>query len=60
VKQELLAMQIDLVVYALENGVGVLPTGETPIQLLNRISESLRQEEPVRRGGRRTREEDVA
>jgi hypothetical protein len=53
-------MQIDLVVYALENGVGVLPTGETPIQLLNRISESLRQEEPVRRGGRRKREEDVA
>lgn len=58
-KNKLTAMLLDMVVYALENNVSTLPTGETPIELLNRISESLRgtEESPVVRRGRRKKTE---
>ena len=63
-KNELLAMSIDMVAFALEKGVNTLPTGETPIELLNRISESLRNMEEktlvVRRGRRRKEPEAEA
>lgn len=55
-KNELTAMAIDMVIYAIENNIPTLPTGETPVELLNRISESLRESQPAVRRGRRKRE----
>lgn len=61
-KNELIAMLLDLTVYALENGIATLPTGETPVELLGRISASLRdtEEAPIVRRGRRRKEEPLA
>jgi hypothetical protein len=56
VKNELTAMAIDMAIYAIENNIPTLPTGETPVELLGRISESLRESQPTIRRGRRKKE----
>lgn len=60
-KNELIAMLLDMIAFALENGIATLPTGETPVELLGRISESLRDTEgtPVVRRGRRKKDKDA-
>jgi len=60
VKNELLAMQLDFVVFALEKGVTTLPTGETVAEMLTRIAEALREEETPRRGRRKKTTEPEA
>jgi hypothetical protein len=61
-RNELLAMSIDMAVFALQNNISVLPTGKTPIELLNEIAEYLRSVEtpPVVKRGRRKKTADLA
>jgi hypothetical protein len=55
-KNELLAMELELVSFALENGVATLPTGENTVDFLKRIVVAMRGEE-IHRRGRRKRDE---
>jgi hypothetical protein len=50
-------MELELVSFALENGIATLPTGENTVDFLKRIVGAMKGEEPVRRG-RRKREEE--
>ena len=58
-KNELLAMELDLVSVALENGVATLPTGENTVDFLKRIVIAMKGEEIPRRGRRKKDEEQT-
>ncbi len=58
-KQELLAMELELISVALENGIATLPTGENTVDFLKRIAAVMRGGEPVRRGRRRKEPEET-
>ena len=57
-KQELLALELELVSVALENGIATLPTGENTVDFLKRIVAAMRGEEIPRRGRRRKEPEE--
>jgi hypothetical protein len=46
-------MELELVSFALENGIATLPTGENTVDFLKRIVTAMRGEEIPRRGRRK-------